>query len=89
MGRRDRMVVGFTTACAISAYHHITKLWAVVFAWQLDLQQPVQSVHITINVISSNLAHYEVYPVQHYVIKFVSDLRQVGGFLHVHLFFHQ
>jgi hypothetical protein len=22
MGRRDRMVVGFTTACAISAYHH-------------------------------------------------------------------
>ena len=24
----------------------------------------------------------EVYSVQHYVIKFVSDLRQVGGFLH-------
>ena len=21
-GRRDRMVVGFTTTCAISAYHH-------------------------------------------------------------------
>jgi len=37
---RDRMVVGFTTTCAISAYHH-------------------------------------------YVIKFVSDLRQVGGFLRV------
>ena len=24
----------------------------------------------------------EVYSIQHYVIKFVSDLRQVGGFLH-------
>ena len=25
----------------------------------------------------------EVYSIQHYVIKFVSDLRQVGGFLQV------
>ena len=24
----------------------------------------------------------EVYSIQHYVMKFVSDLRQVGGFLH-------
>ena len=46
---RGRTVVGFTTTCAISAYHH---------------------------------QHYEfeprsddVYPMQHYVIKFVSDLR--------------
>jgi hypothetical protein len=29
----------------------------------------------------------EVYSIQHYVIKFVSDLRQVGGFLQV-LWFH-
>jgi hypothetical protein len=30
---------------------------------------------------SSNPAHGEVYSIiQHYVIKFVSDLRQVGGF---------
>jgi hypothetical protein len=28
-------------------------------------------------------AHGEVYSIQHYVIKFVSDLRQVGGFLWV------
>ena len=27
----------------------------------------------------------EVYSIQHYVIKFVSDLRTVGGFLRVHL----
>jgi hypothetical protein len=23
-GRRDRMVVGFTTTCAISGYHHLS-----------------------------------------------------------------
>jgi hypothetical protein len=27
--------------------------------------------------------HGEVYPIQHYVIKFVSDLRQVDAFLRV------
>ena len=31
-------------------------------------------------VVSSNLAHSVVYSIQHYVIKFVSDLRHVGGF---------
>jgi len=35
------------------------------------------------NVVSSNPAHGKVYSIQHYVIKFVSDLRQVGGFLRV------
>jgi hypothetical protein len=43
----------------------------------------MQSVPITTNVTSSNSAHGEVYSMQHYVIKFVSDVRQVGGFLHV------
>ena len=33
-------------------------------------------------VLSSNHFHDEMYLIQHYVIKFVSDLRQVGGFLH-------
>ena len=33
--------------------------------------------------MSSNPVHGEVYSIQHYVIKFVSDLRQVGGFLRV------
>jgi hypothetical protein len=40
-------------------------------------------VHITTKVVSSNPAHGEVYSIQHYVIKFVSDLRQVGGFLRI------
>ena len=51
-----------------------------VIVWSLDLQLPVQSVHITIKVMSSNLVHSEVYSIQDYVIKFVSDLMQVGGF---------
>ena len=29
--------------------------------------------------MSSNPVRGEVYPIQHYVIKFVSDLRQIGG----------
>ena len=33
--------------------------------------------------MSLNLVHGEVYLIQHYVIKFVSDLRQVSGFLEV------
>jgi hypothetical protein len=48
----------------------------------LDIQLPVQSVPITTNVVS-NSTHGEVYLIQHYVIKFVSDLWQVGGFLQV------
>jgi hypothetical protein len=31
----------------------------------------------------ANLVHGEVYSIQHYVIKFVSELRQAGGFLRV------
>ena len=51
----DRMVVGFKTTHAISAYHH----WCCEFdTWSGR-------------------------GVQHYVIKFISDLRQVGGFLRV------
>ena len=35
---------------------------------------------ITTKDVSPNPAHGEVYSIQHYVIKFVSDLRQIGGF---------
>ena len=43
----------------------------------------MQSVPITTNAVSSIPAHAEEYSMQHYVIKFVSDLRQVGGFIRV------
>ena len=46
----------------------------------LDLQLHVQSVPITTKVMTSNPAHYEVYSIQQYMINFVSDLRQIGGF---------
>ena len=36
---------------------------------------------LTAKVVSSNPAHGEVYTIQRYVIKVVSDLRQVGSFL--------
>jgi hypothetical protein len=42
----------------------------VVIVWQLDLQLHMQSVPITTNVMSSNLSQ----AIQHYVIKFASDL---------------
>jgi hypothetical protein len=59
--------------------------WLLDLFWEenleLDLQLTVQSVPITTKVVSSNRVHDEVYLIQHYVIKFVIDLRQVGGFL--------
>ena len=55
----------------------------VVFVWYLDLQLPVQSVPITNKILISNPFHGEVYSIQYYVIKFVSNLRQIGGFLWV------
>jgi hypothetical protein len=49
----------------------------------VGLDLPVQSVPITTQVVSLNPVHGEVYSMQHYVIKFISDLRQVGDFLWV------
>jgi hypothetical protein len=45
-------------------------------SFMVILQLPIQSVPITTKVV-----HGKVYLIQHYVIKFVGDLRQVGGFL--------
>ena len=59
-------------------FHSTTGAFVVVW---LDLQLPVQSVHIATKVMSSNPVHGEAYSIQHFVIKFVSDLRQIGGFL--------
>jgi hypothetical protein len=40
-------------------------------------------VSITIEVVSSNLDQGEVYNIRPYVIKFVNELQQDGGFLRV------
>ena len=41
---------------------------------------------ITTNVVSSNPANVKMHSIQHYLIKFFSDLWQVGGFLQEILF---
>ena len=41
----------------------------------------MQSVPITTNIVCLNPAHGELYLIQPCVIEFVSDLRQVSGFL--------
>jgi hypothetical protein len=46
----------------------------VVIVWWLDLQMPMQSVPITTKDVNLNLAHGEVYSIQHYLIKFVINL---------------
>jgi len=45
------------------------------------LQLPVQLVAIISKVVNSNPVHGEVYSMQNYVIKFVSDLQKISGFL--------
>ena len=53
--------------------------WRSIF-----IQLPVQSVYIATNVVSSHPAHGDAYSLQHFVIQFVSDLRQkVSGLLWV------
>ena len=52
---------------------------SIGIVWYLDLQLHVQSVPITAKVLSSNPVHGETYSIQHYVIKFVSDLRPVSS----------
>jgi uncharacterized protein YybS (DUF2232 family) len=50
-----------------------------MIVWYLDLELTVQSVPITTKIVSSNPIPGEVYSIQHYVIKFVSDLWRVSG----------
>ena len=46
----------------------------------------MQSVPIAAKAVSLNPVRGEVYSIQHYVIKFVSDLQHVGGFLQIFRF---
>ena len=58
-------------------------LGTVVIVCWLDLQLPMPSMPIATKVVSLNPIHGEVYSIQHYVIKFVSDFQQVGSFFRV------
>jgi hypothetical protein len=61
----------------------------VVTVWYVDLQLPMQSVPITTKVVSLNPVHCKVHSIQHYVIKFVSDLRRSVVFSGYFGFLHQ
>ena len=52
----------------------------VVIECYVNLLLSVQSVPITTTLLTSNIAHGEVYSIHHYVVNFVSDLLQVDGF---------
>ena len=67
-------------------FDNVQGAFMVVVVWQLDLQLPVQLVPITINIVNLNPAHGNVYSIQLHVFKFVSDIRQDGGFFRVLLF---
>jgi hypothetical protein len=62
-------------------FDYILHEGAVLIVWYLDLQLPMPSVLIATNVVISNPVQARGTSIQHYVIKFVSDLWQVGGFL--------
>jgi len=80
----DMVVQPLSTSFGNYAFSN-TNLGAVmvVFVWWLKLQPPMHSVPITTYVVNSSPDHDQVYSIQHYVIKVISDLRQVGGFLRV------
>ena len=46
----------------------------------------MQSVPISTKVVSLDPAHVEVHLIQLYMVKFVSDLQQVSGFLLIQLY---
>ena len=56
-----------------------TRTVVLVIILSLELQLRMQSVSITTIVASSRHAHGDVYLIQYYVIKLVSDLRQVSS----------
>jgi hypothetical protein len=66
-----------------------SKVWPTVYS-----RYSLSSRHFLCVNIKYSITHYlvfwtqnsEVYPIQHYVIKFVNDLRQVGGFLDILLY---
>ena len=49
-------------------------MWNCSLTQQILSHGSMQSVPITTKVVSSNIVHGDVFSIQHYVIKFVSDL---------------
>ena len=67
--------------------HHISSSLSLRYCYEKSIfTKPFYSVHIYRSnwyILHMPIAHGEVYSIQHYIIKFVSDLQQVCGFLWV------
>jgi hypothetical protein len=61
----------------------IIDLLVFINSCAITLIVTVQSVPNTTKAVSLNPTHGELFSIQHYVIKFVSDLREGSGFLRV------
>jgi hypothetical protein len=63
------------------------KKWQISWLFNMVLNDTFNNISVIpwqlspLKVVSSNTVHGEVYSIQHYVIKFVSDLQEVGGLL--------
>jgi hypothetical protein len=72
--------------------HECMEMWCLFKEWFVMLQSKIVInyyiittkiqiiLYLRTDIVSLNLAHGEVYSIQHYVIKFVSDLRQFSCF---------
>ena len=77
-------MITLETGNTISAMHRSNPELLLYVIWTIRniyiyiyiyYELPMQSVPITTKVVSSNPVHGVLYSIQHYVIKFVSDLR--------------
>jgi hypothetical protein len=75
-------ITNFIYVIALNIFLNNIKTEVTCFSLRKDYSSD-WSMPITTKVASSNPIHDKAYWIQHYVIKFVSDLRQVGGFLRV------
>jgi hypothetical protein len=76
-------IIRLSIGCDFISSIFIVATFAVIFSRYLYNGCILQSVPITNKDVSSNPTHGEVHSIQHCVIKFVSDFRQVCGFLWV------
>jgi hypothetical protein len=67
---------------SLNMYIDKTQLCNLLCSFQIHVYR--HNTHFcSSNISCPNNVHGEVYSIQQYVIKFVSDLRQIGGFLRV------
>jgi hypothetical protein len=75
------MTVTMTAPCYSSNKTNITEILLNMVLNTFSDNYNAYHVPITTKVMSSNPTHGEMYFIQHYVIKFVSDLQKDGGVL--------